>query len=67
MAEIIELGSLSLSDNNALLNVREKAYDLVVVLTNEVSFASKFAAEISDLYRWLLRYAESQFSRQGEC
>ena len=59
MAEIIELGSLSLSDNNALLNVREKAYDLVVVLTNEVSFASKFAAEISDLDRWLLRYAES--------
>jgi len=59
MAEVIELGSLSLSDSNALLNVREKAYDLVLVLTNEVSFASKFAAEISDLLRWLLRHAES--------
>jgi signal transduction histidine kinase/CheY-like chemotaxis protein len=57
MADVVDLGRLSLQREDAVLQARHKLHRLVRACGGDDILASRLAGEVSTLGRWLLRHA----------
>jgi hypothetical protein len=56
MAGMIELGTMTLHRLASVFEARRRVYELIIEVNGGDALAARFAGQLSDIGRWLVRY-----------